>query len=106
TLREDVTRLLMTSQLRVERPPEALPELPAFLTGHVDPFTGEDDSNDGDGSAGQEALFGSLAGASRAAWGPGGAGFGNPYKDMQISRNAPCPCGSGNKYKHCHGAAE
>ena len=21
------------------------------------------------------------------------------------SRNAPCPCGSGRKYKHCHGAA-
>jgi preprotein translocase subunit SecA len=22
-----------------------------------------------------------------------------------ISRNAPCPCGSGRKYKRCHGAA-
>ncbi|MDE2620225.1 MAG: SEC-C domain-containing protein, partial [Sphingomonadales bacterium] len=22
-----------------------------------------------------------------------------------LSRNAPCPCGSGAKYKHCHGAA-
>jgi preprotein translocase subunit SecA len=22
----------------------------------------------------------------------------------KISRNAPCPCGSGRKYKHCHGA--
>ena len=21
------------------------------------------------------------------------------------SRNAPCPCGSGRKYKHCHGQA-
>ena len=21
-----------------------------------------------------------------------------------VSRNAPCPCGSGRKYKHCHGA--
>jgi len=20
-----------------------------------------------------------------------------------VSRNAPCPCGSGKKYKHCHG---
>jgi preprotein translocase subunit SecA len=105
-LREDVTRLLMTSQLRIERPPEALPELPSFLTGHVDPFTGEDDSNDGDSSAGQEAMFGALAGASHAAFGPAEAGFGNPYKDMQVSRNAPCPCGSGNKYKHCHGAVE
>jgi len=25
--------------------------------------------------------------------------------DGQISRNAACPCGSGQKYKHCHGAA-
>jgi hypothetical protein len=23
----------------------------------------------------------------------------------QVSRNAPCPCGSGHKYKRCHGAA-
>ena len=23
--------------------------------------------------------------------------------DEPISRNAPCPCGSGKKYKHCHG---
>ncbi len=22
----------------------------------------------------------------------------------RISRNSPCPCGSGRKYKHCHGA--
>ena len=24
----------------------------------------------------------------------------------KISRNAPCPCGSGKKYKHCHGKYE
>ena len=23
----------------------------------------------------------------------------------KIPRNAPCPCGSGKKYKKCHGAA-
>lgn len=28
----------------------------------------------------------------------------NPYVGMNIGRNEPCPCGSGNKYKHCHGA--
>jgi preprotein translocase subunit SecA len=22
----------------------------------------------------------------------------------RVPRNAPCPCGSGKKYKHCHGA--
>jgi preprotein translocase subunit SecA len=22
----------------------------------------------------------------------------------RVGRNQPCPCGSGKKYKHCHGA--
>jgi len=25
----------------------------------------------------------------------------NPYG--KVSRNAPCPCGSGKKFKQCHG---
>lgn len=29
----------------------------------------------------------------------------NPDTWHQTPRNAPCPCGSGKKYKHCHGAA-
>ena len=24
-------------------------------------------------------------------------------KNIKVPRNAPCPCGSGKKYKHCHG---
>ena len=28
---------------------------------------------------------------------------GNPGTWGKVSRNAPCPCGSGRKYKHCHG---
>jgi preprotein translocase subunit SecA len=27
-----------------------------------------------------------------------------PAQWANISRNAPCPCGSGKKYKHCHGS--
>ena len=108
TLREDVTGILVKSELRMA-PPQApaLPELPDFLTGHIDPLTGLDNSGDGDGSEMQAALFGSLAGSPRAAFSPGGAAAvaDNPYAGMDISRNAPCPCGSGNKYKHCHGAA-
>jgi preprotein translocase subunit SecA len=23
--------------------------------------------------------------------------------ENKVGRNAPCPCGSGKKYKHCHG---
>ncbi|GAA0280310.1 preprotein translocase subunit SecA [Alteraurantiacibacter aestuarii] len=106
TIREDVTRILMTSELRRSEPPPAreLPSLPQFMTGHIDPFTGEDDSNDGDGSAIRQPLFGALAGSVMAQVGPGGANREDPYKDKNVNRNAPCPCGSGNKYKHCHGA--
>jgi preprotein translocase subunit SecA len=102
TIREDVTRILSVSELRMPEPAE-LPELPDFLTGHIDPLTGFENSADGDGSADQAALFGSLAGSPQATASPGGTAE-NPYADLQISRNAPCPCGSGNKYKHCHGA--
>ena len=106
SIREDVTRMLMTANLRAASPPQVrLPDLPDFLTGHVSPFSGEDNSNDGDGSRGREALFGALGGSVMAPVGPGGAAGENPYADQRISRNAPCPCGSGNKYKHCHGAA-
>jgi len=27
----------------------------------------------------------------------------NPATWGKVARNAPCPCGSGKKYKHCHG---
>jgi preprotein translocase subunit SecA len=104
TIREDVTRIIAVSELRM---PEAaqLPELPDFLTGHIDPFTGFDDSNDGDGSALNPALFGNLAGSPQGVAAPvEGDPQGNPFAGLAISRNSPCPCGSGNKYKHCHGA--
>jgi preprotein translocase subunit SecA len=29
---------------------------------------------------------------------------GGKGKNEKVARNAPCPCGSGKKYKHCHGA--
>jgi preprotein translocase subunit SecA len=28
----------------------------------------------------------------------------DPYAGLGLSRNAECPCGSGKRYKHCHGA--
>ncbi|MBO6641242.1 MAG: preprotein translocase subunit SecA [Altererythrobacter sp.] len=105
TLREDITKILATAQLRVQPPePQQLPDLPDFLTGHIDPLTGLDNSNDGDGSEDRPELFGSFAGSPRAGFGPGGRNPENPYADQNINRNAQCPCGSGNKYKHCHGA--
>ncbi|MBX7513022.1 preprotein translocase subunit SecA [Qipengyuania sp. GH38] len=106
-LREDVTAKLLRIELAEPAPLPAveLPELPDFLTGHIDPLTGADNSADGDGSESRADLFGSLAGSPRAAASPGGASsHDNPFADMEISRNAPCPCGSGSKYKHCHGS--
>jgi len=105
TIREDVTRILAVSQLQIAGASEMeLPELPEFMTSHIDPFTGLDNSADGDGSAGREAMFGALAASPNAHAGPGGAFPDNPYADMGLSRNTTCPCGSGKKYKHCHGA--
>ena len=106
TLRQEVTKILFRSELQIQQPQEqVLPDLPEFLTGHIDPLTGLDNSADGDGSDERPELFGSLAGSLRAASGPGGANTDDPYANLGVSRNAPCPCGSGNKYKHCHGAA-
>ncbi|MGB8692994.1 MAG: preprotein translocase subunit SecA, partial [Steroidobacteraceae bacterium] len=50
------------------------------------------------------------AGAAAAATAGGGAGIGRgstvtPFvrEDRKVGRNEPCPCGSGRKYKQCHG---
>jgi len=100
-IREDVTRTVSNLQFQMQDPaPPPLPELPSFLTSHIDPFTGEDNSNDID--AGTRGFITTTiprpASALTALAGD------NPYADQDISRNAPCPCGSGEKYKHCHGA--
>ena len=45
-----------------------------------------------------------LSGSAAATASPEMAENGeNPYANLSISRNAPCPCGSGLKYKQCHG---
>ncbi len=41
----------------------------------------------------------------RAAQG-NGLDASDPSSWGRVSRNAPCPCGSGKKYKHCHGASQ
>ncbi len=98
TIREDVTRILSTSELRLPDPAEMqLPELPDFLTSHIDPFTGQYDASAP--TPGAAAMLGALGSAAAL---PGGGN--DPYAAMGLSRNAPCPCGSGEKYKHCHGA--
>ena len=45
------------------------------------------------------------AGGQRAASGGPGTANANQAVSDKVPRNAPCPCGSGKKYKKCHGAA-
>jgi len=106
TIREDVTRILMNSELKMPEPVQ-LPDLPDFLTSHIDPFTGENDAlTPLPGAAAMlDALGAGTSEASVASAVLPKPGEGDPYAGLGLSRNAPCPCGSGEKYKHCHGAA-
>jgi preprotein translocase subunit SecA len=97
SIREDVTRVLAHAQFSMAPPPE-LPEIPDFITTHIDPLTGDDNSADIDAQTG--AIVSRLPPMQ----------MGQPPllddampADEPVSRNAPCPCGSGRKYKHCHG---
>jgi preprotein translocase subunit SecA len=99
-IREDVTRTIARVQFRFDEPaPEYdLPVLPDFITSHIDPFTGLDDTADRDAGSGYVTTM--LPPMTRAAPEPTEGSF----VGQEISRNAPCPCGSGKKFKHCHGA--
>jgi preprotein translocase subunit SecA len=101
-IREDVTRTIAHADFQFQAPPE-LPPLPDFITTHFDPFTGEDDSADLDaGSRGYVTT--SLPPLQMVR--PEAQDLGQDPADWEgrVNRNAPCPCGSGRKYKHCHGA--
>jgi preprotein translocase subunit SecA len=86
-LREAVTAQLM--RVEIVPPEEQQPALPAMEAHKLDPNTGED-----------ELAFAnvSLVPAATANRDPK-----NPASWGKIGRNEDCPCGSGKKYKHCHG---
>jgi preprotein translocase subunit SecA len=106
-LREAVTRQIMRVEI-VQRPPPLAPEgdIERLEATHIDPLTGENEMADQPaGYQPQPArngrqTFAATAGAaaSSAAVDPK-----NPATWGKVQRNAPCPCGSGKKYKHCHG---
>jgi len=101
-IREGVTRTLAHAQFRYQAAPD-LPELPDFLTTHIDPFTGEDDTGDWDlGSLGNVTTR--IAPLQVPELGAADIGTDPSEWEGKVSRNAVCPCGSGRKYKHCHGA--
>jgi preprotein translocase subunit SecA len=94
TIREEVTRTLMRAQITIQDP--APPPLPDFITTHFDPLSGDDDTMDFDTAS----IAGLGEAAPRAAPLPPMPEGASPPE----SRNALCPCGSGRKFKHCHGA--
>jgi preprotein translocase subunit SecA len=98
-IREEVTQKLMRAQIQLED--ATPPQLPDFITQHLDPFSGDDDTADIDGGA--RGLMADMQPLNipqppMPVRGPDGE-----LVDAPLSRNAPCPCGSGKKYKHCHG---
>ncbi len=101
-IREDVTRTLAWAEFQFQAPP-GLPELPDFLTTHIDPLTGLDNSADWD--AGSAGLISNELPAMQIPR-PTGEALGDDPANWvgRVNRNAPCPCGSGRKYKQCHGA--
>jgi len=106
SLREAVTAQLMRVEIQAAPPPEQQPApLPMMAAHKLDPSTGEDEM--ALATAGAETL-------ARHGIGPGGAAASrtaqaparnpkDPTSWGKVGRNESCPCGSGKKFKHCHG---
>ncbi|MBM3570104.1 MAG: preprotein translocase subunit SecA [Alphaproteobacteria bacterium] len=92
-LRETVTSALARIELRIESPP-AEPAPPSGLRElHPDPNAGGAIEADDAAAAPQTTIAAARRGVDRA----------DPSTWSRSPRNAQCPCGSGKKYKHCHG---
>ncbi len=85
-LREAVTAQLVRVEIV---PPDEQPELPEMVAHKLDPNTGEDEM------AFAKAALAPVAAADRDPQ--------NPATWGKVGRNEDCPCGSGKKFKHCHG---
>ncbi len=95
-LRETVTAQLMRVEV-MQAPPEEQEDLPYMETHKVDPLSGEDEMDFAEAA---------LAPTARGDWPQEAAVTRNPKDPTswgKVGRNELCPCGSGKKYKHCHG---
>jgi preprotein translocase subunit SecA len=94
-LRQAVTAQLMRVELVRQAADAPPPKTPPMEGHHLDATTGEDDFGENGASV---ALL------SRPQQAPAARDPANPATWGKVGRNEPCPCGSGKKYKHCHGA--
>jgi preprotein translocase subunit SecA len=95
-MRSDVVRQLMHIQIASEPPPALVDPSPQQMrASHIDPLTGE-----------EEIVDSMSSNAPRMVQRPRDQAVdpNNPQTWGKVQRNAPCPCGSGRKFKHCHGA--
>jgi preprotein translocase subunit SecA len=89
-LREAVTAQLM--RVEIVPPEEQAPVLPAMEAHKLNPDTGEDEM------AFAKASLVPATNGDEVARDPK-----NPTTWGKVGRNEDCPCGSGKKFKHCHG---
>ena len=97
SLREAVTSQLMRVEIVQQPQDQEVPSLPPMQAHHFNPNTGEDELALAE--AGAETL-------ARAGITPRPAVDRNPNDQStwgKVGRNEACPCGSGKKFKHCHG---
>ncbi|TAM96098.1 MAG: preprotein translocase subunit SecA, partial [Rhizobiaceae bacterium] len=93
-LRQVVTAQLMRVELVQDSEQEPL-EAPQGFARHLDPSTGEDDFDEQVMTLTRETQR-TVPAEERDPR--------NPATWGKVGRNEQCPCGSGKKYKHCHGA--
>ncbi|RYH13889.1 MAG: preprotein translocase subunit SecA [Alphaproteobacteria bacterium] len=96
-LRERVTSVLMRIELRPDTPPPSPEPVRVLDMRHPQPV-GELEMAGGEGY--EPAPMASPQAAPRKVEGVDPA---DPATWYRTPRNAACPCGSGKKYKHCHG---
>ncbi|MDP3378085.1 MAG: preprotein translocase subunit SecA [Brevundimonas sp.] len=91
-LRHNVTRWLMTVEFRFEPPPQ----MPEFEEIHLNPGTGENEMANPNAQLPEGRLDGDDRSRLPVEMLPEGW--------QRTGRNSLCPCGSGRKFKHCHGS--
>jgi len=96
-LRQVVTSQLMRVEIVREAAEAPPPDVPEGEAHHFDASTGADAF----GGQGEEVMVASRPVRTVA---PEQRDPKDPATWGRVGRNEPCPCGSGRKFKHCHGA--